>query len=484
MTISTQAPSSIGRYRVVRVLGRGAMGAVFEAHDPVIERRVAIKLVHTDLLASQEREAYLDRFRQEARAAGRCNHPAIVAIFDFAMHDGDPYLAMEFVDGVGLDRALAQGERFAPHTAAHIVLQLLEALSSAHAVGIVHRDVKPANILLLGGGRMKVTDFGVARLDDSGLTVHGMAIGTPRYMSPEQWLGGEIDARSDLFSTAMLLQELLTGERPFPKRRVEEIGGTISDTMPAGGDKVEAVAGPAVRAVIHRALARRPEDRFESALAMAAALRAAMDSTEAPPLEPAAEIDKTLTSVRVRSRAIANTGVTGLTLDPALLTSIERQLAQHLGPIAAYLVRSTIKRSRSLEGLCDALAQSIDRPEERTQFLKSALNAARETSGSRGSRGSSGGSAPAAASLSLGKLAESESSAAAETVLSDSLPPSEQEIERARRALAEHVGPIAKVLVNRALSKVRNSRELWDLLATNIDSPAAREAFLARRTNT
>jgi serine/threonine protein kinase len=454
------------------------MGAVYEAHDPVIERRVAIKVVHTDLLASEEREAYLDRFRQEARAAGRCNHPAIVSIFDFAMHEGNPFLAMEFVDGVGLDRALAQGERFAPHAAAHIVLQLLEALGSAHAVGIVHRDVKPANILLLGGGRMKVTDFGIARLDNSGLTVHGMAIGTPRYMSPEQWLGGEVDARSDLFSTAVLLQELLTGDRPFPKLRVEEIGGTISDTMHGDDDKVVAVAGPAVRAVIHRALARRPEDRFESAAAMAASLRAAMDKAEAPALEPAAEIDKTLTSVRVRSRAPAGPDASGLTLEPALLTSIERQLAQHLGPIATYLVRSTLKCSESVEGLCDALAQRIDRPEERTKFLTSALYAARETSGSRGS---SGGSAPAATGLSPGKATGEGAGAVAETVLSDSLPPTDQEIEQVRRALAELVGPIAKVLVNRAIPKVRSSRDLWDLLAAHIESPTERASFLARR---
>jgi len=464
----------------VRVLGRGAIGAVYKAHDPVIERRVAIKVVHTDLLASGEREAFLDRFRQEARAAGRCNHPAIVAIFDFAMHEGNPFLAMEFVDGVGLDRALAQGERFAPHAAAHIVLQLLEALGSAHAVGIVHRDVKPvpANILLLGGGRVKVTDFGVARLDNSGLTVHGMAIGTPRYMSPEQWLGGEVDARSDLFSTAVLLQELLTGDRPLPKRRIEESVGTIADTMPGGGDKVVAVASPAVRAVIQRALARRPEDRFESAVAMADALRAAMDQSNASPLEPAAEIDKTLTSVRVRSRTPASPDASGLTLEPALLTSIERQLAQHLGPIAAYLVRSTLKRSASVEGLCEALAQRIDRAEERTQFLTSALYAARETSGSRGS---SSGSATATAGLSPGKATGEASSAVAETVLSDSLPPTDQEIEQARRALAELVGPIAKVLVNRALPKVRSSRDLWDLLAADIESPTERAAFFARR---
>ena len=455
------------------------MGAVYEAHDPVIERRVAVKVVHTDLLASEEREAYLERFRQEARAAGRCNHPAIVAIFDFAMHEGNPYLAMEYVDGVGLDRALAQGERFAPHAAAHIVLQILEALGSAHAVGIVHRDVKPANVLLLGGGRVKVTDFGIARLDNSGLTVHGMAIGTPRYMSPEQWAGGEVDARSDLFSTAVLLQELLTGERPFPKRRAEAVDAGAADRPPAGGDKLAAVAGTAVRDLIHRALAWRPEDRFESAAAMAAALRLAMNRTKVPPLEPVAEIDKTLTSVRVRSRAPAGRSATGLTLDPAQLTSIERQLAQHLGPIAGYLVRSTLKSADSVEGLCDALAQRIDRLEERTQFLTATLGTTDGTSGNGGSSGSArGGTTPSRGS----RASDVVRSGAGEGSLAESLPPSEHEIERARRALAEALGPIAKVLVNRTLPKASTSRELWELLAANIDSPAERAAFLSRRS--
>lgn len=451
------------------------MGEVYEAHDPVIERRVAIKLVSTNLLVGEDREAYLDRFRQEARAAGRCSHPAIVAVFDFAVHQGNPYLAMEYVDGVGLDQALAQGKRFTPHTAAHIVLQLLDALASAHALGIVHRDIKPANILLLAGGRIKVTDFGIARLDNSGLTLYGMAIGTPRYMSPEQWLGEEVDGRSDLYSTAVLMQELLTGERPSPKRSTRHIGSTSTDTLPAGSEKITAAMGTALRAVLGRALKDRPEERFDSAATMADALRAAMEKTEAPAFEPADEIDKTVISARARPVTPAAPG--RLSLDPSLVTGIERQLARHLGPIAGYLVRSTLKSADSIEGLCDTLSQRIERPDERNKFLTAVLGSAPRTSNALDK---SADSARNAASASRGGGAERTTVVSVDTSGTD-WPLTEQEVERSRHALAEFIGPIAKVLVSRSLPKASTSRELWDLLAVNIESPAERAAFLARR---
>ena len=210
------------------------MGVVYEAHDPAIDRKVAIKLVRTDLLAGQERQDYVERFRREAQAAGRCNHPAIVAIYDFALHEGDPFLAMEYVEGLGLDQALAHGEGFAPDAAVHVVLQVLDALDYAHARGIVHRDIKPANILLMAGGRVKVMDFGIARIDSSDLSLVGMVIGTPRYMSPEQCRGETVDSRSDLFSAAVMLQEMLIGQRPFPGRSFTEIAHRLLNEPPAG----------------------------------------------------------------------------------------------------------------------------------------------------------------------------------------------------------------------------------------------------------
>ncbi|MBV9777630.1 MAG: serine/threonine protein kinase, partial [Acetobacteraceae bacterium] len=163
----TNTPERIGRYRIERVLGRGAMGVIYKAHDPAIDRPVAIKLVRADLLDGGERDEYLARFRQEAQAVGRCTHPNIVALYDYATHEGNPFLAMEYVEGVSLAQALERGTRFRPDEAAFIMVQVLEGLGCAHELGVVHRDVKPANVLLLPGGRVKVTDFGISRIGGS-----------------------------------------------------------------------------------------------------------------------------------------------------------------------------------------------------------------------------------------------------------------------------------------------------------------------------
>ncbi len=356
------------------------MGVVYEAHDAVIDRKVAIKLVRTELLEGKERQDYVERFQREAQAVGRCNHPCIVAIFDYALHEENPFLVMEYVDGVGLDTAMSQGERFAPNAAVHVILQVLDALACAHAAGIVHRDIKPGNILLVTGGGVKVTDFGVARLDTSNLTLDGMAIGTPRYMSPEQCCGGPVDQRSDLFSAAIVLQEMLTGERPFPGRNLTEIACRLLRDPPAGGDEVKAVAGPAVSAVIQRALEKAPEDRYASASVMADALREAIGQA-VPQSSPAATIDKTVIAVRAQSASPQSSG--GSAFDPVLLSNIERRLANRLGPIARYLVQTLLPTATSAEALCDVLAQRIDRPDDRRQFLSEALEAVR--SGATGS---------------------------------------------------------------------------------------------------
>jgi eukaryotic-like serine/threonine-protein kinase len=193
-------PPHIGRYRVRRELGRGAMGMVYQAEDPDIGRTVAIKLVRADLLQGRDRDEFLVRFRHEARAAGRCTHPNIVALYDLAQHEGNPFLAMEYVNGIDLAQALRKRGRFTPEEAVATVTQVLDALGAAHAAGTVHRDVKPANILLQPNGHVKVTDFGISHLSTSDLTQHGAVLGTLTYMSPEQCCGEDIDFRSDLFS--------------------------------------------------------------------------------------------------------------------------------------------------------------------------------------------------------------------------------------------------------------------------------------------
>src|SRR5579875_1915116 len=221
--MSEHLPERIGRYRIDRVLGHGAMGIVYKAHDPEIDRDVAVKLLRADLLDGEDRTEMLARFRREAQAAGRCVHPNIVSLFDYALYDGTPYLVMEYVRGASLARLLENGARLNPEQASTIMLQILDALACAHALGVVHRDVKPANILLSEGARVKVADFGISRLQGSTLTQSESLVGTPSYMSPEQCRGDEVDPRSDLFSAGVILFELLAGERPFHARNVTGI---------------------------------------------------------------------------------------------------------------------------------------------------------------------------------------------------------------------------------------------------------------------
>jgi predicted Ser/Thr protein kinase len=268
-----ELPGIIGRYRVESVLGRGAMGVIYKAHDPEIDRPVAIKLVRADLISGGEREEYVARFRQEARAAGRCVHPNIVAVFDCSLQDGNPFLAMEYVAGSDLAQAFDRGRKFTPAEAIGIIGQVLEALAYAHERGIVHRDIKPANILLGAGGAVKVGDFGISRLPGSNLTATGATLGTPSYMSPEQCRGEEVDHRSDLFSAGAVLYQLLTGQKPFPGNNITEIVYRLMNEDPPDLLEHSEALPAGLCAAVRRALAKRPEARFASARDMAEALR-------------------------------------------------------------------------------------------------------------------------------------------------------------------------------------------------------------------
>ena len=196
------------------------MGQIFKAHDPDIGRPVAIKLISTELMSSAGRAEYIKRFRREAQAAARCAHPNIVAIYDFALHEGQPFIAMEFVYGASLRQALDAAPVMAVPDAVRIMLQVLDALASAHDQGVIHQDVKPANIMLTPDMRVKVADFGICRFVNTEVTMTTSSMGTPNYMSPEQCRGGPVDGRSDLFAAGATLFEMVAGERAFPGHNV------------------------------------------------------------------------------------------------------------------------------------------------------------------------------------------------------------------------------------------------------------------------
>jgi serine/threonine protein kinase len=206
----------LGKYEIHRVLGQGAMGTVYLAFDPDIERQVAIKTIRKELIDPDLAAQFMARFRNEARAAGRLHHPNIVGVYEYGDEALVTYIAMEYVDGAGLRDYVRSQASFTFGQLVELMKFLLNALEYAHERGIVHRDIKPSNLLVTAEGVLKVADFGIARIDRSNLTTLGTVIGTPSYMSPEQCRGDETDARSDLFSAGVVLYELMTGEKPFP----------------------------------------------------------------------------------------------------------------------------------------------------------------------------------------------------------------------------------------------------------------------------
>src|SRR6266567_1008358 len=296
--------SSLGKYEIRREIGRGAMGVVYEGYDPFIKRVVALKTIRADQLSGEDSENVIARFRREAQAAGRLSHPNIVSIYDFGEEAGAWFIAMEFVKGRELKECFEANERFKMPDIVRIMSEILAALDYSHRQGVIHRDIKPANIFMLSDGSVKVADFGIAHIEASNLTQVGAMMGTPAYMSPEQILGLPVDGRSDLFSAGVILYQFLTGERPFSGSAATTMQKVLKeDPLPPSSLNVQAPLE--MDGIVRKALAKRPEDRFQTAGEFAAAIRAAVPATPVstaeetlitPPSQaaPLASVDKTL----------------------------------------------------------------------------------------------------------------------------------------------------------------------------------------------
>ncbi len=260
---------TIGRYTVIRILGEGAMGVVYEARDPHLDRKVAIKTIRHHDLTPALMEAYERRFLTEARSVARLNHPHIVRVFDAGQSGSDTFLVMEYVQGINLKHCLRYGVQFTPAGAARILVDVLDAVGHAHGQKIIHRDIKPENILMDAAGTLKLTDFGIAKIMDdevdNGTQLTGKSIGTPRYMSPEQVRGKPIDERSDVFSAGVLLYELLTALQPFDGEHHMAIASQILHDDPPLPSTLATGIPPALDAVVQKALAKRPDDRYQNA---------------------------------------------------------------------------------------------------------------------------------------------------------------------------------------------------------------------------
>ena len=278
MTLRTR----IGKYEIQGVLGEGGMGTVYKALDPFIRRLVAIKTIEKARLDATANRIGMVRFRNEAQAAGRLQHPGIVAVYDYGEDEEIAYIVMEFVRGKSLHEHLSNETHYDLAEAWQILRQLLDAIGYSHAQGVVHRDLKPANILINEDGRIKISDFGIARVDSNQFTELGEVIGTPYYMAPEQVLGGPIDQRADLYAVGIICYQLLTGRRPFAGTPMEVMTQVI-DFMPLDPSRLNPDLPCDLDHLMRTALAKRPEDRFQSARELADRLRAILDTALTPP---------------------------------------------------------------------------------------------------------------------------------------------------------------------------------------------------------
>jgi len=281
----------LGRYQILGELGRGAMGVVYKAADPMLNRTVAIKTISMTADPG-ERADYEKRFYQEAKAAGGLSHPNIVTIYDIG-HAGElVYMAMEFIEGEEL-RALLAGERLDAAVALDIAAQVAEGLAYAHSRGIIHRDIKPANIMVVRNGPAKIMDFGIARMRQSDVkTQTGFLLGSPKYMAPEQLLGKPIDHRCDLFALGVLVYETVVGAPPFSGTDIAQLMHQIVHTAPPAPTVVNPRLPPMLDLIVARALAKDPEARYGDARELAADLRACRALLAGAPAIPALDADE------------------------------------------------------------------------------------------------------------------------------------------------------------------------------------------------
>lgn len=511
-----------GTYFIEQKIGSGGMGDVYKAIHKKLESPVALKIVKRELLAHS---AMVHRFQREARAASKLHHPNVVAVTDFGQSEnGTLFMVMEYVTGKSLARVIAEDAPLPERRVVHIGAQILSALAVAHANDILHRDLKPENVMIESRrdapDSVKVLDFGIVKLLAAGegastLTQAGLVCGTPGYMSPEQLRGGDVDARSDLFSVGVVLYEMLTHKLPFDVQTpMEMLHRHLSEPIAPPSARTGRPISPGLEGLVMQALSPARGARPASAEAMreqllGAALafappgdRAAEQpfATEvlprrdsrrsvavprrttpprsggapegAPPPSPASlettgqftEGRKTPRAQRSRSGTgiRRSTGASGATatrrasaFDPALLKRIEAHIVPLLGPVAPYLVSKISRGAATLDDLCQQLATYMPSRGDQKQFL-----------------------AWSSAELNVSATRERPRTPPPSSTPAVAWDPAL--LDRARRDLAVHLGPLARIIVRRVSPRARDPQELYELLSREIPSQAEREAFRRR----
>lgn len=289
---------TIGKFEILQELGRGAMGTVYRALDPVLERQVALKTVAPGLLSSGDARV---RFEREARAAARLQHPNIVTVYELGEHEGTLYIAMELLEGCDLAEAMTPRERLSVAQKLRVMIDVCDGLDFAHKRGVFHRDVKPANVRLTPSLQVRLVDFGIARLEDSQVTQTGMVLGTPSYMAPEVLTGTRVDQRADMWAVGVMLYELLAGVRPFEAPTIASLVYRIVHAPPPLLPVATLGLPIALAAIVERTLAKNPSGRFQDVAELAAALRA-VAGVGAPHVAAASEA-QAVTATRELERA-------------------------------------------------------------------------------------------------------------------------------------------------------------------------------------
>ena len=350
-------PKAVGRYRVISRLGHGAMGVVYGAHDDMVERRVAIKMMTADIDDSETRA----RFYHEARTAGQLRHPNIVTIFDLGEHDGQPYIVMEWLDGETLADHLKRQAVFDVEASIDLMMQICAGLEAAHVSGVFHRDVKPGNLLVRPDGSLKIVDFGIARLASSSMTARGLIVGTPDFMSPEQARGQDVDRRSDVFSAGAVFYLMLTGRKPFAAPDVAAVLTKVEREDPLPVRETE--APPALARLVMKALAKDPAKRYQSCAQMAADLERLARELEGETTQLMEDARKRL---GVLESLLQQRRVLGESLDivppPSDLEPARQELAQrHASLSEPYRRRAASALIADIKSLHDPAAETVQK---------------------------------------------------------------------------------------------------------------------------
>jgi len=490
-------PRSLGKYEILDAIGSGGMGTVYRAFDPTLERMVALKLVHLDRVQEETPDQLRERFRNEARAVARLNHPAIVTIFDYDDGEAGAYIAMEYVQGCALDEYFRQRPELHLEDAISAMQQVLGGLAYAHGKGVVHRDIKPSNLLLTRDGLVKITDFGIARIGPRTTTQTGLLIGTPQYMAPEQYMGGAVDHRCDIHAAGAVLYELLTGVAPFAGTSAE-IMYKVCHQVPQPMSALDPSIPKVFDDIVAKSLQKRPADRYASALEFQQALRTSweaiwprppsatlsrrarliattIDRRPPPGPLPAPPVPERLPGtdpVTASKTAVPQAPATASSTPPPRaptesdsllawsreqLAEVEQQLLPLVGPMARILVRDAAATTASRQELYQLLASHLHTAEERRQFLL------------RGERTATGPGATAA---------NARPATGPKAGFDPAWPLSPEVTQRAGQLLARYIGPIATIVTRRAAQTASDEAQFYAMLAEKIADGAERDRFM------